>query len=137
MTPTRSKSVAELVDGRKLVLTQLTQRDYFSVLKQARKNFLFSMIECIPDELSEEDKDKLRAMAFKEMKEMSVDSEYIWRDLDNLLFIFWLALRPEQPTITLEDVGKIVDEPGTVERIIEAINDVKSGDSMSTDEKKT
>ena len=137
MTPTRSKSVAELVDGRKLVLTQLTQRDYFSVLKQARKNFLFSMIECIPDELSEEDKDKLRAMAFKEMKEMSVDSEYIWRDLDNLLFIFWLALRPEQPTITLEDVGKIVDEPGNVERIIEAINDVKSGDSMSTDEKKT
>ena len=137
MTPTRTTSVAELVDGRKLVLTQLTQRDYFSVLKQARKNFLFSMIECIPDELSEEDKDKLRAMAFKEMKEMSVDSEYIWRDLDNLLFIFWLALRPEQPTITLEDVGKIVDEPGNVERIIEAINDVKSGDSTSTDEKKT
>lgn len=137
MTPTRSKSVAELVDGRKIVLTQLTQRDYFSVLKQARKNFLFSMVECIPEELSDKDKDKLREIAFKEMQAMSVDSDYIWKDLDNLLFIFWLAIRPEQPTITLEDVGKMIDEPGNIERIIAAINDIKTGGAELTDEKKT
>ena len=137
MTPTRSKSVAELVDGRKIVLTQLTQKDYFSVLKQARKNFLFNMVECIPDELSTEDKDKLRALAFKEMQEMSVDSDCIWKDLDNLVFIFWLAIRPEQPTISLDDVGKMIEEPGNIERLISAINDIKAGAGESTDEKKS
>ena len=137
MTPTRSKSVAELVDGRKIDLTQLTQKDYFSVLKQARKNFLFNMVECIPDELSTEDKDKLRALAFKEMQEMSVDSDCIWKDLDNLVFIFWLAIRPEQPTISLDDVGKMIEEPGNIERLISAINDIKAGAGESTDEKKS
>lgn len=95
------------------------------------------MIECIPGHLPEDEKDKLRALAFKEMQAMSVSSESIWSDIDNLVFIFWLAIKPEQPTVTLEEVGRIVDEPGNIERLVSAINDIKGDGAGVVSEKKS